>query len=459
MATPPRVVVLCPRRVGRPDRDRLWSFARAHWAKILPGVPIIEGHHHPDEGPFSRSAALNRAAELAGAWDVAILIDADVLLDPHAVRDAVERALETGGPVLAYHERGQLTAAGTQKILDGYRGNWRPLVKLRSNYGGFLYDACSSAVVVTRELWDAVGGFDEVFAGWGWEDVAFRIACETTSGLELHKIHATAWHLWHRVSGGNNPEEPTFIANRERGDAYKAVRGNPEGIAPLLAEAAEVRAARQQSDALAASMATASGGERIPRILHRTVPAETSPDVEAWWDRFGELHPGWELRTHRDPMDPAEWETGDLWDLCHSGAQRAGLIRLEALYRWGGVYVDSDVEPFRPLDSLLGLPAFAAWEDRKVVPDAVLGSEPGHPAFALMLEQARAAITAGALAWDSGPGVTTSVLPGRADVLLLPPGSFYPYHYTRKDLADVDHATEQPWAFGAHHWHHSWAGK
>jgi hypothetical protein len=193
----------------------------------------------------------------------------------------------------------------------------------------------------------------------------------------------------------------------------------------------------------------------IPRRLIRTVPAEVDEEAEGFWSRFGELHPGWELITFRDPVDPAEFPlTAGHWDRCVSGAQRAGLIRLEALHRLGGVYVDADVEPYRPFDPLLGVDAFAAWEDAHVVPDAVLGAAAGHPAIRSAIDLAVERLDLGA--WESGPGVTTELLPGRADVLLLPPGSFYPYPYNRKELRHHDHAREQPWAFVAHHWTMSW---
>jgi hypothetical protein len=45
---------------------------------------------------------------------------------------------------------------------------------------------------------------------------------------------------------------------------------------------------------------------------------------------------------------------------------------------------------------------------------------------------------------------------GRPDVLLLPPGSFYPYHYSEMERRGDPHHEQQPWAFGAHHWHGSW---
>jgi hypothetical protein len=203
----------------------------------------------------------------------------------------------------------------------------------------------------------------------------------------------------------------------------------------------------------------------IPRRLIRTVPAETSDEVERWWSEACEMHPTWEKVTYRDPIDPDLFPvTSSLWDRCTSGAQLAGLIRLEALAHLGGVYLDSDVELWAPLDPLLGVRAFAGWEDSAVVPDAVLGAQAHHPAILACRDLAVGRLLSGdddwrtgSGAWGTGPGVTTTILPGRDDVLLLPPGSFYPVHYSAKTGADWAAArARNPWAFGAHHWHASW---
>lgn len=203
----------------------------------------------------------------------------------------------------------------------------------------------------------------------------------------------------------------------------------------------------------------------IPRRLIRSVPAETSAEVEGFWSNTMALHPGWEHVTHRDPIDPNWFPlTSPVWPYAKSGAQLAGLVRLEALWRTGGIWLDSDVELYRPLTPLLGCSVFAGYEDLNVIPDAVLGAGPGHPAIRACLDLAMERIGSdstdwrtGNGAWATGPGVTTDVLPRFADdVLLLPPGSFYPYRYTEKHRRHDDHRRLQPWAFGAHHWHGSW---
>ena len=228
---PMNVAILVPRRAGRPDRDRLWTFAWACWADDHPEWPIIEGHH--DTGPFNRAAALNRASALAGDWDVAVLIDADVIIDPRQIRTAVEVAAATGRPVLAYHERIHLTARGTKRILDGYRGDWRASRMVKQ----VLLDSCSGAVVVTRPLWEKVGGFDELFAGWGWEDVAFRCAVETLTGAELIQLGGNIWHLHHIDSRESNHLAPTFAANEARGLRYRAAHWDVAATQRLLDEA------------------------------------------------------------------------------------------------------------------------------------------------------------------------------------------------------------------------------
>jgi Glycosyltransferase sugar-binding region containing DXD motif/N-terminal domain of galactosyltransferase len=438
-----KVVVLVPRRADHGLRDATWNWVREWWASQHPEWPIVEGGH---DGPglFSRAVAVNRAAAAAGSWDVAVILDADTICDAERTRRAVELAADTGRMVMPFTVRLDLSQAGSRRVMAGFRGNWRPFVIHQ------YPEMCSAVVCVSHALWDAVEGFDEAFAGWGWEDNAFACACRTFSGADIEKLPGEAWHLWH----ARNMEKPP--ANRTRADRYLAAVGDRDAI----------RAIRESP------MDTASPGTLsvpdlppspgIPRILHRVVPVQTSAKAEAWWAEFGRLHPGWELMTHRDPLEPADWhETSKAWRYCETGASLADLVRLEALWRWGGIYVDSDVQPFRSFEPLLPLLAFASWEDAKVANATVIGARAEHPAIRACLDLALREVRKPGT-WQAGPGVISAVLPGRSDVLLLPPDVFGPVDYRdprrAQKMRDFDPSTH-PWTFALHHFDGSWLTK
>lgn len=438
-----RVVILVPRREGQRERDLTWAWVRQWWREHL-GWEVFEGHH--DEGLFNRSAAINRAAGLADweqeqPWDVAVIIDADVINDAERTGRGVEQALATGRMVLPFDVRHDLNQAGSAMVQRGYQGNWAKFVHRTYT------DMVSSVVIVRRSLWDEVGGFDETFVGWGFEDNAFAAACQTFSGEPPLKMPGELWHLWHATAREGKRGTFTHQRNKLRADHYLAARGDREATRRL--QATTHRAFEHQPTG-------------IPRVLHRVVPEAINEQAERWWAKFAELHPDWELLTHRDPLDPAEWPaTSPYWAQCKNGAELADLVRLEALLRWGGIYVDQDVEPWRSLEPLLPLSAFAAWEDERVVPNAVMGAVASHPAIQACLELAIDRIAQPT--WERGPGVTTKVFVGRPDVLLLPPGSFYAVHYRDPERARLmrDRRTREqhPWGFGLHHYWGSWLPK
>lgn len=433
-----RTVVLVPRRDGQPDRDKVWAWCRAEWSRRHPDWPIFEGHHTAAEGLFNRSAAINRAAALAGDWDVAVIIDSDVLVDPDQMREAVRAALNTGAMAQPFTVRYDLSRLGSERVMAGTTRDWRRMTARTYT------DSVSCIIVVPRGLWNATGGFDEAFRGWGFEDNAYACAAVTMSGLPIHRVPGDLFHLWHPTAPEGKRGTPSHARNKARAALYHAAIGDPDAIRRLRS----------------ASVEPTDSPTGIPRILHRTVPRETSPEVEAWWAGWMDLHPGWTFRTWRDPLDPADFPlTADAWHRVHHGAQLADLVRLEVLWREGGIYLDSDMAPYRSMDALLPLSAFAAWEDARRVPNAVLGAAPGHPAIRECIDVALERLAAGGedIPEATGPGVMTTVLPWRADVLLLPPGSFYPFHYREARRARRhDHSAEHPWAFGAHQWAGSW---
>lgn len=197
----------------------------------------------------------------------------------------------------------------------------------------------------------------------------------------------------------------------------------------------------------------------IPRRLVRTVPEHPTAEMDARWRKACELHPDWEHIDLRDPVNRANFPIAShLWDTCDSGSQKSDLIRAEELFHRGGVYIDSDVDCYRPFDSLLGLAGFAAYEDIDHICTAVIGFEAGHPAVGELLTEGVRRHDQGA--WKAAIGVASEIWPGRADMALLPPGSFFPVHYHARWEDRMPPRwvirKENPWAYCAHLWDGSW---
>lgn len=142
----------------------------------------------------------------------------------------------------------------------------------------------------------------------------------------------------------------------------------------------------------------------IPRLIHRVWPGKDPiPDeYESFWAGFLELHPDWVCCTWRDLV--TGMKNKKLWDEAQERSPkwkswraheptdylrfRSCILRLEVLRMFGGVYVDTDVEPLRSLEPLRELGCFATpSKDRgDVVSDAVIGAEPGHPYLSHLVE-------------------------------------------------------------------------
>jgi hypothetical protein len=62
-------------------------------------------------------------------------------------------------------------------------------------------------------------------------------------------------------------------------------------------------------------------------------------------------------------------------------------IRLYALVNYGGVYMDTDVELLKPIDSYLAHQSFSGFEDEKRIPTGIMACEKDFPLFCELLSE------------------------------------------------------------------------
>ncbi len=206
--------------------------------------------------------------------------------------------------------------------------------------------------------------------------------------------------------------------------------------------------------------------------------------------RWRELHPDFEYRLwtdeHNDAFVRAEFPA--LHRLYRSFSReiyRADMVRCLYLLRFGGVYVDLDVEPLRSLDPflagcgdcVLGAEPESHAQKRRgkslMACNAIMASAPGHPFWQRMIEEIerRAALPGGEPVGVTGPLALDAAYEahGRAlGVVVSEPDAFFPLPdldaqslpidaRSRKHFQSMRELELYPSAsFGVHHWAHTW---
>lgn len=190
----------------------------------------------------------------------------------------------------------------------------------------------------------------------------------------------------------------------------------------------------------------------IPKIVHFTVSANPTKEQQKNIEAAKEALPGYEVKVWRDPVKEDGFRLSEYWQKANSGAQLADLIRLEVVYRYGGVYLDSDIEVHRNFDDFLEEGFFIASEDGEKLTNAVFGARKKSNVLNKLIE----ALLKDEPDWDKPADITTGPeffarqLKWNDEVTVLPRKTFYAYNW------DEDPEGKHPVAIVTHTWKGSW---
>jgi len=200
-----------------------------------------------------------------------------------------------------------------------------------------------------------------------------------------------------------------------------------------------------------------SDGRIIPRIFHRIWLGGPMPAKYVEYGRgWQALNPTWEMRLWTEANLPP-LVNQDLFDSSDLFAQKADVLRYELLFRYGGVYLDCDLECLKSIEPLLvDVEAFAAMESEDLVGNSILGATPSHRFFEHLVASLGASVSEFGMAKvieSTGPDFLTRQFAEETSFwdekcVVFPAEYFYPYHWSqwfrRYEVFDR--------AYGAHHW-------
>ena len=188
----------------------------------------------------------------------------------------------------------------------------------------------------------------------------------------------------------------------------------------------------------------------IPKILHQ-VWLGSCPIPEkfiTWRDEWRVLHPDWEYMLHTDDDIPDDLK--GYIDSCKGYSSKSNILRLYVVFKWGGVYCDTDFEWNKNIDSFLNDKFIVAKQHGQFYCNAFFGSVKGDQIIKFQLDLLPKYVTKSP-PW--GPELMTiAVEKHKDDVKIIPTKYVYPYMW----FQPYKPAREFPEAYLVHHWEKSW---
>lgn len=194
--------------------------------------------------------------------------------------------------------------------------------------------------------------------------------------------------------------------------------------------------------------------QKIPKIFHwiwvggKPMPEKFVEFRKGWLAK----HSGWEgiLWGEKNPIYPLVNQRE--YDAAKNPAQKADIARYEILHRYGGVYLDCDMECLQNIEPLLhGVDGFSGAESPSTVAIGIMGCVPGHPLYGKVIQALPASFAEhDNVVEATGPSFFTRHCLGREDFKIFPPWTFYPTHYNGHQWGPLE------MAYATHHWSMSW---
>jgi mannosyltransferase OCH1-like enzyme len=200
---------------------------------------------------------------------------------------------------------------------------------------------------------------------------------------------------------------------------------------------------------------------KIPRIFHQIwLGNEPMPSkLSAWGKAWKSMHKNWEIWLWKRHTDKEIESNGVRFTVrhpemleraCHL-SQMSNILRYELLEHFGGVYLDTDMEPIRTIESLLSdISAFApnmhTFRDGHVrlrLGCAIFGVVPGHP-WARDLVAKLSTINP-SVHGSLGSKYFAQVTGDHPEVMTFEPHVFYATDRTNKESYAIHHFSSKWW--------------
>ncbi|MFF2448550.1 galactosyltransferase-related protein [Neobacillus sp. NPDC058068] len=224
------VSIIIPFQTDYGPRAEAFEWLKRYYAAEMPEAELCLGLYNGND--INKAKAVNLAAKKA-TRDIFVIADADIVYDPQIILDSIH-LLKKVAWVVPFTEIYDIPKYESRKLFKK-TPKWPLDVELANCIkANWIYNGFAGKLnVIPRKNFEAVGGFDERFVGWGGEDDAFSHAVNTLCGHFVN-YRARIFHLWHPSSHyGTNPNSE---ANHKLLNRYISASGNKYETVKLVKE-------------------------------------------------------------------------------------------------------------------------------------------------------------------------------------------------------------------------------
>lgn len=151
----------------------------------------------------------------------------------------------------------------------------------------------------------------------------------------------------------------------------------------------------------------------IPKILHFIWlgPIPVPRSIQTWKN----MHPNWKIMLWTEEKLKEKYMVNRLiYDLPNKKYnQKSDVVRLELLYRYGGVYIDADIVCLSPIDNLFKNKTEMLFVQEKLglMSNSIIASTPKNRTILNLMQKIKKEFTDTKAVWKStGPGILTNFL-------------------------------------------------
>ena len=219
-----KISALIPYKADNGRRDEIWSCVRKRYHDLMPQIELCLGFD--DQELFCKAKAVNEAA-LKASGEIFMVVDSDVVFNLDLVTKIL--ALIDLHPWLIPYRYGWRL---TPEITDSWLVQGIPSI-IQINETNTLINTTNQGAMINvmrRSCFEAVGGFDERYLGWGGEDEAFAMSLDTICGRHF-RMNEAIYHMWHQPA----PILPEFYdKNLALHNRYCKANGNAPKMQKLI---------------------------------------------------------------------------------------------------------------------------------------------------------------------------------------------------------------------------------